>query len=77
MPCEFCHRDFGHNTSCPNYIPAKCKHYCSICGDGVHNGEEYIKNDSAEYIHWDCWQSCRDLVKWLGYEIKTMDENDE
>lgn len=50
-------------------------HYCSICGDGIHDGQEYIKNDSKKYIHWDCWQSCRDLVKWLGYEIKTMDEN--
>lgn len=77
MPCEFCHRDFGHNTGCPNYTPPKYKHHCSICGDGIYNGDEYIKNDSSEYIHWDCWQSCRDLVKWLGYEIKTMDENDE
>lgn len=77
MPCEFCHRDFGHTVGCPNYILPKCKHYCSICGDGIYNGDEYIKNDNEEYIHWDCWQSCRDLVKWLGYEIKTMDENDE
>lgn len=77
MPCEFCHRDFGHNTGCPNYTPPKYKHHCSICEDGIYNGDEYIKNDSAEYIHWDCWQSCKDLIKWLGYEVKTMDENDE
>lgn len=76
MSCEYCKRDIGHDKRCPNYVPKKCKHYCSICGDGIHNGEEYLCNN-GEYIHWNCWQSYRDLVKWLGYEIKTMDENDE
>lgn len=74
--CEIC----GNNSclnKCPNFIPLRAIHYCSICNDGICNGEEYLRNDNKEYIHWDCWQSCRDLVKWLGYEVKIMDENDE
>ena len=26
---------------CPNYIPKKAKHYCSICEEGILDGEEY------------------------------------
>lgn len=60
---------------CPNYMSPKAKHYCSICGDAIHNGEEYIENDDGEYIHYDCIRGIRPLLGWLGYDIKTM-END-
>ena len=44
----------------------------------TYNGEEYIVNDDGAYAHWDCIDYGRDLVKWLGYEIKEMEEiNDE
>ena len=49
--------------------------------EGVHfiyKGEEYIENDCGEYAHWDCIDYGRDLAKFLGYEIKEMEEiNDE
>lgn len=53
----------------------KVKHYCSICGDGIHNEEEYIENDDGEYIHYDCIQGTRQLLNWLGYDIKTMEDD--
>ena len=59
---------------CPNYTPKKAKHYCSICDEGILNGEEYIKNDNSEYAHWECVDYGRDLAKFLGYEIKTMED---
>lgn len=57
-----------------NYIPLKATHYCSICGSEIYDGEEYIENLDGEYIHYECIQGLRQLLEWLGYDIKTMDE---
>ena len=74
MPCKYCLRDYEHDPRCPLYKDKKSDHYCSICGDGILEGEEYIENDCGEYAHWDCVDYGRDLVKFLGYKIKTMEE---
>lgn len=58
-------------SRCPNYITPKASHYCSICDEGIYDGEEYIENDDGEYIHYDC-PTARELAEFLGYEIKTM-----
>lgn len=58
-------------SSCPNYEP-KAKHYCSICEEGIYDGEEYVKNDDDEYRHYDCFNGMRDLLDWLGYKLETM-----
>lgn len=34
--------------------PQKSHHYCSICGDGVYDDEEYVKNTDGEYVHYEC-----------------------
>lgn len=68
--CDIC----GHIpcvSRCPNYIAPKATHYCHVCGEGILDGEEYIENDDGEYIHYDC-PTTRELVGFLGYEIKTM-----
>ena len=70
--CEICGRIVGHSYRCPNYIPPKAVHYCSSCGDGILDGEEYIENLKGEYRHYDCFQGMRDLLEWIGYEIETM-----
>ena len=74
MPCNYCLRDYGHNPRCPLYKENKSYHYCSVCGDGILEGEEYIENENGEYRHWECFDGMRDLLEWLGYEIKTMEE---
>ena len=74
MACQHCHRDIGHHPRCPLYIPPKASHYCSACGQGIYSGEEYIMNDECEYRHYDCFYGARDLLDWLGYEIKTMED---
>ena len=74
MPCNYCLRDYGHNPRCPLYKENKSSHYCSVCGDGILEGEEYIKNDCGEYAHWECVDYGRDLSRFLGYEIKTMED---
>lgn len=64
-------------TSCPNYIPQKSAYYCSTCGESILTGEEYIKNEDGEYRHIDCFCGMRDLLEWLGYEVKTMEDTYE
>lgn len=71
--CEYCHRLTGHHPQCPNYVTAKVALYCSICGEGIYDGEDYIENNDGEFAHWDCFSGTRDLVEWLGFEVKTME----
>lgn len=75
--CEICGRSVGHDCRCPYYIPPKASHYCSFCGDGIYDGEEYIENLDGEYRHYECFHGMRDLLEWLGYEIKTMEDTYE
>ena len=62
---------------CPNYEPKNARLYCSFCDEGIYDGEEYIENHDGEYRHYDCFDSMRDLLKWLGYEIMTMEDTHE
>ena len=71
--CSIC-KQYPCNVRCPNYEPPKATHYCSICNEGIYDGEEYIENDDFEYAHWECISFGRDLVEFLGYEIKEMNE---
>lgn len=73
MRCEYCGRIKGHDCRCPNYIQSKSNHCCSICGECVLPGEEYITNENGNYAHWECVDYARDLAEFLGYEIKEMD----
>lgn len=61
-------------SACPNYNSEKANRYCSFCGEDISEGEEYIENDDGEYRHYDCFCGMRDLLGWLGYEIKTMED---
>ena len=74
MPCKYCLRDYEHDPRCPLYKDKKSYHYCSICVEGILEGEEYIENENGEYRHWECFDGMRDLLEWLGYEIKTMED---
>lgn len=66
----------GHHLQCPNYSPTTSNYYCSICGEGILNGEEYIVNDNGDYAHWECVDYPRDLIKFLGYDVKEMEDDD-
>ena len=72
--CELCRQTFCH-PRCPNYSPVKAIHYCSSCGDGIYEGEEYIKNLDGEYRHYECFHGMRELLEWLGFKIKTMEDD--
>lgn len=74
MRCEICGKEDKCHPRCPNYISEKFGCYCSICGEGIYNGEEYIENDKGEMRHFDCFQGIKELLEWLGYSIKSMNE---
>ena len=74
MTCEYCRGEIRHKPRCPLYVPEKATHYCAICGEGIYDGEEYIENDVGECRHYDCFTGMRDLLDWLGYEVKTMED---
>ena len=58
----------------PDYILLKTRYYCSICDEGIQSGENYIVNDDGDYAHWECVDYAKDLAKFLGYEIKEMED---
>ena len=76
MPCIYRGQYGTHQPRCALYIPPKATYYCSICGEGIYDGEEYIVNDDGEYAHWDCVDYGRDLAKFLGYKVKEMNEEE-
>lgn len=59
---------------CPNYIPPIASIYCSSCEEGIYEGEEYIENFNGEYRHFECFTGMKDLLEWLGYRIKIMED---
>lgn len=74
MYCDLCGRTNGHLKGCPNYIPPKAKINCSVCGDGIYEGEDYIENEVGDCRHFECFHGLKDLLEWLGYEVKTMED---
>lgn len=77
MACEYCGITCGeHDYRCPNYIPPRTRHYCSICGECICDGEEYIENYVGDYVHLECICDVEWLIRWLGYEVKII-KNEE
>ena len=75
MRCEICGMyNNHHDLRCPNYKYPKFITRCDVCGEGICDGEEYIKNLDGEYVHYECVKGIRWLLDWLGYNIKRMEE---
>ena len=71
--CDICMQN-PCDSRCPNYEQPKAKHHCSICGEGIYDGEEYLINGDGDYRHYECFYGIKDLLNWLGYEVQTMDD---
>lgn len=74
--CSICGQNRCH-FSCPNYSPVKTGLICSKCREDINVGEEYITNEYGDSRHYDCFLGTRELLQWLGYEIKIMEEDYE
>lgn len=75
--CKICRKIIGHDSRCSNYISPKTSHYCSLCENWISEGEEYIENLDGECRHYECFRGMRDLLEWLGFDIKTMEDTYE
>lgn len=73
--CELCRQAPCH-PRCPNADEPITEHECCICGAGIFEGEEYLVNEDGEFRHYDCFISFRELLSWLGFEVKKMNGND-
>lgn len=71
MGCEYCGGTLYHDSRCPNAPEYEPSAYCSCCREGIYDGDEYIENDDGEMMHFDCFSGLRDLLEFLGYEVKT------
>ena len=73
--CDVCLRNKCH-PQCPNYESHESQYStikCSVCGEYIYDGEEYVENEDGEYRHCDCYSSIKEFVEWLGYEVKVME----
>lgn len=76
MYCEYCHGYGYHKPGCPLYESLDANYICSICGEYIHNGDEYIKNDDGEMAHWECVNYGTRMLDFLGYKIKIMEDDE-
>lgn len=72
MGCEYCGGTLYHDSRCPNAYEPEPLDYCSCCGEGIYEGDDYIENDDGDKRLYDCFYGLRDLLEFLGYDVKTM-----
>lgn len=61
------------DNRCPNYYK-ESKLYCDRCGEMILPGEEYIENIYGDVSHLDCCYGMKDVLKWIGWDIKMIDD---
>lgn len=71
MKCADCRLSVC-SSSCPDYVPPIADYYCAACGEGIYPGEEYVKNEDNDFIHYECIGGIRELLDFLGYEVETV-----
>lgn len=71
--CQYCLQT-KCPPGCPNYVPPKPSGYCDVCGEGIYKGDKYLENDDGKISHYDCFDNMDDLLEWLGYDVKTMED---
>lgn len=72
--CPYCLRYEGHDSMCPLYEMPEGKHTCTVCGEDIYPGEEYIVNPENDYVHWECVECKKSLVEFLGYKVEIMED---
>lgn len=76
MFCDYCHGYGYHKLGCPLDESFETDYICSICGDCIQNGDEYLENDDGEMAHWECINYGMRMLEFLGYTIKIMEDDE-
>lgn len=78
MTCEYC-RKIPHDNRCPNAPLPQPRCTCSLCKEGIYDGEEYFESENGDIAHWECIEDItkREFIKWMGYKVKTMKGEDD
>lgn len=73
--CEIC-KIPGCHPRCPNYSKKSTALSCSICNEGIIDGDKYVENTDGECVHYDCLNDNKlsDAIEWLGGEIHIMED---
>lgn len=74
--CELCKNYPCISTRCPNYSPIVSYKKCSLCGDAIEIGEEYIESHNGNFAHVECCSlyGITDTLIFLDIDVKTMDD---
>lgn len=72
--CPFCNGVGRHLVRCPEYVPKQSNYTCKFCKERINIGEPYVDNLMGEYIHYDCITNYEELIQWLGFKVKNMEE---
>lgn len=76
MFCDYCHGYGYHKPGCPLNEPFETDYICSICGECIQKGDEYLENDDGEMAHWECINYGMRMLEFLGYTIKIMEDDE-
>ena len=38
--------------------------------EGICSGEKYTENDNGGFRHFECFKELKELLTWLGYDVK-------
>lgn len=71
--CSLCGSYPCHHL-CPNYEPKKTHMRCSICGEYICVGDEYVLNSIDEIACRDCITAYKDDIEWFGGRIKCAED---
>lgn len=75
--CSECRQTPCH-PRCPNAPLSRPRCTCDLCKEGIYDGEEYFENENGDIAHWECVEDItkREFIEWMGYEVKTMKDED-
>ena len=73
--CSIC-KQLDCPPRCPNYTPMSCIYNCSICGEGIYPGDEYVENNNYKYAHLDCLDgmTTKNLLSWMDMDYKICED---
>lgn len=52
--------------------PTTTNKKCSLCGEYINVGDEYVENYAGNFAHYECVGCDKHNLKWLGEDVQVM-----